>query len=111
MRQLLLAATALLVLGCASAPAVEPEATTAYAPTTKAEAESLQAALELGYKVVDEDGRVLFCRSQKKLGSHIRRETTCLTEEEILIAREASQRNVDNIKRNVPIPQGLEGGR
>lgn len=111
MRQLLFAATAVLLLGCASGPAVEPEVATTYAPTTQPEADTIEAARALGYKVVNEDGDVLYCRSHKKLGSHIRKETTCLTEDELLIARDASQRNVDNIKRNVRIPQGLEGGR
>jgi hypothetical protein len=106
MRQLLVAAIAVLVLGCASEPAVEPVVTTAYAPTTQPEADSVEAARKLGYKVVNEDGKTLYCRSQKKLGSHIRKETVCLTEEELLIAREASQRNVENMKKVTPPPHG-----
>jgi hypothetical protein len=109
MRQLLLAAIAILVVGCASAPAAEPEVATRYATTMQPEAESLDAARKLGYKVVDEDGQTLYCRSQKKLGSHIRKETVCLTEEELLIAREASRRNAENMKKVTPPPQGLEG--
>lgn len=106
MRQLLIAAMAALVLGCASQPTVEPKATTAYAPTTQSEAVTLEAARKMGYKIVNEDGKVLYCRSQKKLGSHIQKETVCLTEQELLIAREASQRNVENMKKVIPPPQG-----
>ena len=106
MRQLLLAATAVLILGCASEPAVEPEVATAYAPTTQPEAESIVAARKLGYRVVNEDGKTLYCRTQKKLGSHIRKETVCLTEDELLMSREASQRNVENMKKVTPPPSG-----
>jgi hypothetical protein len=109
MRQLLLAATAALVLGCASDPVVEPEVATTYAPTTQPEADSLEAARKLGYKIVNEDGKVVYCRSQKKLGSHIQKDTVCLTADELLIAREASQRNAENMKKVIPPPQGLDG--
>jgi hypothetical protein len=109
MRQLLLAVTAALVLGCASDPVVEPEVAMTYAPTPQPEADSLEAARKLGYKIVNEDGKVLYCRSQKKLGSHIQKDTVCLTEDELLIAREASQRNAENMKKVIPPPQGLEG--
>ncbi len=106
MRQLLLAATAVLTLGCASEPAVEPEVATAYAPTSQPEAESVVAARKLGYRVVNEDGQTLYCRTEKKLGSHIRKETVCLTEEDLLLSRDASQRNAENMKKVTPPPHG-----
>lgn len=93
-----------LVAGCAAQPAPEPA--TVLASTSKPAATTLEEAQKLGYKVVDENGRQLYCREQPKLGSHLLKERVCLTEEELLAAREASQRNFQNMKKAAPLPKG-----
>jgi len=41
-----------------------------------------------------------------KTGSHVRTETICLTAEELEAAREASRRNMDQLMKPIPPPQG-----
>jgi hypothetical protein len=97
--------TLALIAGCAAEPAqVTPtrfEATDAPAATT------LDAALREGYKIVDEDGRQLYCRETMKLGSHVRKERTCMTEQEFLAARADSQRKAETMK-NYRIPPPVQ---
>ena len=53
---------------------------TKLAATEKPEAKTLDEAQKLGYKIVNEDGKTLYCRETMKLGSHLRKDKTCLTE-------------------------------
>jgi hypothetical protein len=100
-----------LLVGCATQQAPVAPAGTTLAATDKPAATTLDEARRLGYRIVSEDGRTLYCRDSRDLGSHIRKQTTCLTEEEMVAAREAAQRNFDNMKKFQTPPQGLEGGR
>ena len=59
-----------------------------------------------GYKIVDRDGRQLFCRIEKKTGSQITRDTVCMTAEEVESLRELTQRRMVDFQLNVPPPQG-----
>ena len=93
-----------------SAPA--PAATTA-APVTAAETPpasskgmTVQQAQKAGYKIVSENGKTVYCREQLKTGSRLRKETICLTAEELEAAREASRRNMDQMQRAIPPPHG-----
>jgi hypothetical protein len=107
-----LAVLALLV-GCAANPSGQPPADvvpTKLAATEAKEASTLDEALRLGYKIVDEDGRRIYCKESKKLGSRVQKERTCMTESEFLAARENSQRGFENMKPHRVPPQGLEGG-
>jgi hypothetical protein len=48
----------------------------------------------------------VYCREQLKTGSHLRKETICLTAKELEIAREASKRNLEQMQRRIPPPHG-----
>jgi hypothetical protein len=83
---------------------------TATAPTAAAKTEkqamTLEEARSAGYKIVDQNGTTVYCRDQLKTGSHVRKETICLTRQELEAAREASRRNLDQMQRITPPPQG-----
>lgn len=114
MRTILLSVALLALAGCAgqqAAPdapvAKAPAATgTKLAPTDLPEAKTLADAQKLGYKVVNEDGKTLYCRETKKLGSHIQKEKTCLTAAELRTLQEDSQRGFEDMKRAIPPPHG-----
>jgi hypothetical protein len=115
MRIHLLVAAVILIAGCASqpqtvatsaAPAPAPAATPATSPVAKAEPKTVQEAQKAGYRIVTENGKTVYCREQPKTGTRVRSETICLTAEEIEAAREASRRNLDQMQRAVPPPQG-----
>ena len=59
------------------------------------EAQRLAAAKNLNLKVIDKDGKELFCRSNLVTGSHIRRDTRCFTAEQVEQMDQATQREVD----------------
>jgi hypothetical protein len=102
-----LAAVLTLVGACSSGPqTVYAPVNHAYVASEGAEPISVAEARKMGYEVVNENGETLYCQEAKKTGSRIRKETTCLTRKEIEIARDAAQRNVDNLKRPVPPPHG-----
>jgi hypothetical protein len=67
---------------------------------------TVQEAWRSGYKMVNEKGETIYCREQLKTGSHLRKDTICLTAKELELAREASQRNLEQMKRAVVPPQG-----
>jgi len=101
-RNLYVMVAALVVYGCATPPPPPPPAT--YAATEVAEATTLEQAQKLGYKLVDDNGRSLYCREWRKLGSHIQKERVCLTEAEFREARAQQQRTLDKMKAPGPIP-------
>jgi hypothetical protein len=95
-------ATAVALAGCATAPPPAPKV--AYVATDQAEARTLAEARKAGYKIVDEGGKTLYCRSQPKLGTRIQTETICLSREEMLAAREAQQSGFENMKKVLAPP-------
>lgn len=126
MRQIYLVAATLLAVGCASepaappvpapvapavaaAPATPPPAAAAPAAAPAAAAArplSVQQARAAGYRIVNENGRTLYCREDRKTGSHIRTEMVCLTPEELEVVREANKRNLEQMQRAIPPKQG-----
>lgn len=64
---------------------------------------ALQAA---GYKIVDNDGRKLFCRHESVTGSRLLSKTICLTEQEIWQRRQNALDNLADLSRKAPIPRG-----
>jgi hypothetical protein len=89
MRALLLL-TAVLVAGCASQP------TNQYAGQTT-DAGRLALAKNLNLKLVDKDGQKLYCRSDYETGSHIQRDTTCFTAEQLDKLQARTQRDWDQL--------------
>jgi flagellar motor protein MotB len=100
---------ALTLVGCAS----QPSGTQAKQPTTQApavsssaavqaadsvEARRLVAAHKLNLKVVDKDGKQLFCRSNLVTGSHLQRDETCYTADQLDHMQAQMQRDLDQIK-------------
>lgn len=106
MRSLLILAAAGVLAGCASQNAPEPPPAPTYAATDVPAATTLAEAQKLGYKIVNEDGKTMYCRETPKLGSHVQKERTCLTEAEMYEARNANQRNFENMKKVIPQRKG-----
>jgi hypothetical protein len=97
------AAAGVLLMGCASKPEAQVER------AVPLDASNMVAAQKAGYKMVNEDGRTLYCKSRPKTGTHARVETQCLTEKEWREVYEASQRGVDMMKRTTPPKQDRRG--
>ena len=53
--------------------------------------------INLNLKLVDKDGQRLFCRSDYETGSHIQRDTTCFTAEQLDKLQERTQRDWDQL--------------
>jgi hypothetical protein len=97
-----------LVLGCAARPPAPPLATTyvspAGAPLAAApmradgtlDAKALEAAKKAGYRLVNTDGKLLYCRTDTRLGTHIQRngDTTCLTAQEMTEIQDRTRLNL-----------------
>lgn len=93
------AAPAAPVAAAAAAPATAT-------PPASSKGMTVQQAQKAGYKIVNENGKTVYCRDQLKTGSRLRKETICLTAEELEAAREASRRNMDQMQRAIAPPQG-----
>ena len=109
MRNRLISVALLLVTGCAAQPQAGNSQTTAAAagqPAARGEPTTVEAARKAGYKIVNQDGKPLYCREELQTGSHARKVTICLTEEELAMVRDAARRNVDQMQRATAIPQG-----
>jgi len=109
MHQLLISALVGLVVGCASQPdrpLAPPIDTTAAAPVSTAPVATVQKASKAGYRIVKDGEETLYCREQLKTGSHLLKETICLTAEELELARAASRRNLEQMQRRTPPPHG-----
>lgn len=103
MRMPLVGLAFVLAAGCASQSQKAPPPAAAQATTAP---KTVQEAQQAGYRIVNENGKTVYCRDQLKTGSHVRHETICLTKEELEAAREASRRNMDQLMKPIPPPQG-----
>lgn len=99
MRALLLM-TAAMIVGCASQPP-SPASSAAAAAPSGVEAQRLVQAKNLNLKVVNKDGQQLFCRSNYITTSHIQRDTTCYTGDQLDKMEAQQQREIDQLK-NTP---------
>jgi hypothetical protein len=112
---LLMAVTA---VGCASQPSEPPTrlSTTpvssvassgAKNPPDSVEAQRLAAAKNLNLKVIDKDGKQLFCRSNMVTGSHIQRDVTCYTGDQLDTMQAQMERDLDRLNLRPSQSPGL----
>ena len=97
-----LAATALLLGACASAPPEQP-ARIVPAPTDVT-LDEINAAIDNGVKLQNEKGEEMVCRKEAKTGSRLARETVCMTKAEWTRVSEESQRATQKTMRLGKIP-------
>ncbi len=71
-----------------------------------ATAANIEALTKQGYKLVDQDGRKLYCRTENVLGSHVEKRTTCMTEQQIRDMAADTRNSLNNLQLQVPPPQG-----
>lgn len=113
--RLLIVLTAALIAACAGQPTTPATTTVTNAsqPTSKAgpvdangkiNAESLANAKKMGFTPVNQDGQVLYCRSDLKTGSRVERETVCMTLAEIDSLREQTKQQMSDFARRAPPP-------
>ena len=82
-----------------------PAATLASAGASPADPEAQRVAMakKMGYTVVNSDGERLYCRSEMKTGSHLQKETTCLTAQELDHLHDQTREGLQNyLKPNLP---------
>jgi hypothetical protein len=110
----------LAIAGCAGKPSAPASPATTYVSTT---GEQLQAAptradgtldpkllaeaKKAGYSLVNTNGELLYCRTDVKLGTHIRKntDTVCLTAQEMIAMHEQTRQSLDKF-----VPSHLCGG-
>ena len=63
-------------------------------------------AAESDYRVVEKDGKTLYCSKRLATGSHVKKQKTCLTQAELDVLKEETARGLRNISRQAPPPQG-----
>jgi len=97
-------ALALLLAGCASQPTTAPATAGSLAPASEEDEVLLavQEAVEKGYKVVTDDGQTLYCRKDRKTGSRVQSNLTCLTKDQLVTQRRGAIDYVNNIQKGNP---------
>ena len=91
-----------LLVGCAAQKAAEPAAT----KQVKVDSTNVAEAQAAGYKIVNQNGKTLYCSKELQTGSHVRTRTQCLTEKEWAQARDSARASVQDMSRRVQAPQG-----
>jgi opacity protein-like surface antigen len=99
---ILIAASAVLLAACASAP----KPTQAVPPHKDVTLGEINAAIDDGKKIQNEKGEEMICRREPKIGSRLARETICMTRNEWTQLSEESQRATRKSMRNGRIPHG-----
>ena len=97
-------ALALLLAGCAGQPTTAPAPAGSLAPPSQEDEVLLavQEAVEKGYKVMTEDGQTLYCRKDRKTGSRVQSNLTCLTEDQLVTQRRGAIDYVNSIQKGNP---------
>jgi hypothetical protein len=105
-----LAMCALVIAGCAGEPSTPPPPATSYvspngaqlqAAPTRADGtldpKQLAEAKKAGYSLVNTNGEVLYCRTDVKLGTHIRKntDTVCLTAQQMIAMHEQTRQSLE----------------
>ena len=96
------------VVACTSQPShPTTDVGAAPVPADSVEAQRLAAAKNLNMKVIDKDGQQLFCRSNLVTGSHIQRDVTCYTADQLDHMQAQMQRDLDRLTTTPSQSQGL----
>jgi hypothetical protein len=93
----------LAVAGCAGNAERPPPQEERQVPL---DSSNIVEAQKAGYKIVDEDGKKLYCKRDLNTGSHVRKTTTCLTEAEWTAMIDDSRRGVEAMRRERIPPRG-----
>jgi hypothetical protein len=104
--------------GCAAQP---PEPPTRYfsstgqplerMPTNRdgtIDAKLLADVKQAGYSIVNTKGQVLYCKSEAKLGSRVRSETTCLTARDFQMLHDNLQMSMSLLQQAPPPKPGFK---
>jgi hypothetical protein len=105
----------LAIAGCVGQPSSPPPTPTNYVGATgqslstvsqaDLDEKRLTDAKKRGYTLVDNDGETLYCRSDLKTGSHVQKNTTCLTGQELDALHNQTGQGLQSI-RPLPPPVG-----
>jgi hypothetical protein len=109
-------AGALIMGGCAGQPSTPEAPPTRYVsasgrvqPTASEgdlDAKRIALAKKQGYTLTNTNGEALFCRSDFKTGSHVERNTTCLTASELDALHDQTRQALQNNIRPLAPPSG-----
>ncbi|HEY2678029.1 MAG TPA: hypothetical protein VGI65_13750 [Steroidobacteraceae bacterium] len=119
----ILVLTLLFVAGCAGQPSTPPAPAQAvtYVSSTGApvaqisataatgadlDAKRLADAKKAGYTVINSNGEPLFCSTEPHLGSHVQKDTICLTAKQWDDERVRTQQGLQNYMRSDPAKGG-----
>ena len=72
-----------------------------------ADAQRVAEALKHGYKVTNQDGEVMYCRSDFATASHIQKNTVCLTAQQMDQIDQENQRVLDSQNKSRSAGAGL----
>jgi hypothetical protein len=115
--RLAIGAIAAVTAGCAGTPtapapapiavASQPAAAgqTAAPAATDADVQRLTHAKKLGLTVMTVNGEVLYCRTERKTGSHLATETSCMNEQQLDNLHEQTAQGMEQIQRPM-LPKG-----
>jgi hypothetical protein len=119
-RRLMAFLTVMAMAGCATQPAPpSPPPASQVQPTSAAvgvvpqqpapdvEAQRLAAARSLNLKVVNKDGKQVFCRFNDVTTSHIPRDPVCYTAEQLEAMQQRTQRDLDQLTNKPNTIKGL----
>ncbi len=89
---------AAVLVGCASSKPKKPEAPLAMT------FDNIVEIQKAGYKVVNENGKKLYCREHTHTGSRVRKSNVCYTEEQLLAAGRNAQDQMQDATRVLRTP-------
>jgi hypothetical protein len=113
--RLMTGAIAVVIAGCAGTPSTPkpapitvasqpPSAQTSAPPAAAqvggtADTQRVAHAKKLGLTLMTVNGEVLYCRTERKTGSHLATETNCLTEQQLDDLHEQTRQGMEQIQR------------
>jgi hypothetical protein len=74
------------------------------------EKQRLAEAIKRGYKVVNTNGEVLYCRSDFATGSHIQKNTVCLTAQQLDDMHQRNQQALEGPNTPIQMPRSPMSG-